>query len=181
MTADEHSQQVVKLQTQSIDLAKAEGATPDAKVIVRPLQVHALVGYYTILLVVAVTLLIVLILKQSSVEPPLLAMLGFVASGAMVGSVLYQIRMLFRYYVKDGNFDSKWLSKYMSAPWEAIALALVVLSLLQGGGVVLGGAKFDLKEGTGFAAFGIGALVLLCCKASPRLRRPTAPATRQPL
>ncbi len=136
-----------------------EGTTPDATVIVRPLQVYGLVSYYTILLVVAVTLLIVLILKQSNVNPPLLGMMGFVASGAMVGAVLYQIRMLFKYYVKDGNFDSKWLGKYISAPWEAVALALVVLSLLQGGSVVLGGAKFDLKESTSFAAFGIGALV----------------------
>jgi hypothetical protein len=157
MTADERHQAVATLQADSPDVAKHKASA--AAYNVRLPQVNVLVGYYAILLVAAVALLVFLILNESTGFPPLLAMMGFAASGAMVGSVLYQMRMLFRYYIKENAFDSRWLAKYVSGPWEAVALALVVLSLLQAGGVVLGGTQFDLTKGPTFSTFGIGALV----------------------
>lgn len=125
---------------------------------IRASIIYVLVGYYVTLLALAITLLIVLILRQHNVNPPLLAMAGFEAAGAIIGSVLYQIRMLFRYYITAGKFDSRWVGKYISAPWESVALALVVLSLLQGGGVLMGGGKVNVTEDNAFAMFGIGAL-----------------------
>lgn len=145
-------------------LEEAAESEPGPPPVVRPLQIYALVGYYTILLAAAIALVILLIskqdsAKQDSAKQTLLVMIGFVTAGAIAGSVLYQIRMLFQYYIKDGKFDRRWMGKYISAPWEAVALALVVLSLLQGGSVILGAGKPNLTEGNPFAAFGVGALV----------------------
>jgi hypothetical protein len=162
-TDDERHHVVVTPQAQLAAVLEAEHIARHATAIVSPRQVHALVAYYVILLVVAVALLVYMIVNQTAIVPPLLVRMGFVASGAMVGSVLYQIRMLFRYYIPDKDtekkFDSRWLAKYVSGPWEAIALALVVLSLLEVGGAAFGGAQFDMTRSPTFGAFGIGALV----------------------
>lgn len=122
-------------------------------------QIFALLGYYMVLLVSSVVFLVILIMDEEQIKPKLLLVVGYVASGALSGSVLYQIRMLYKYYIQHSNFDSKWLGKYITGPWEAIALALAVLSLIQGGGVVLGGSNFTLTAGNGFAAYGLGALI----------------------
>lgn len=129
-------------------------------------QIYAIVAYYMVLLLGAITLLVFLVLKEelhvNEERPRLLASMGFLATGAIVGSLLYQIRMLFRYYVKDdkhGKFDLRWLSKYVTAPWEAVGLALAVMSLIQSGGIMLGGQSFSVTGGKPFAAFGLGALI----------------------
>jgi hypothetical protein len=143
----------------TVDPANAEFTVPDAKVAVSSLQIYALMAYYLVLLVAAFALLIFLIWQPDRIKIPLLRTVGFIAAGALIGSLLYQIRMLFRFYVADGKFDAKWMGKYISAPWEAVALAVVVLSLLQGGSTALSGEKVTLSESSGFATFGIGALV----------------------
>jgi hypothetical protein len=122
-------------------------------------RIYGLVAYYMVLLAGSVALLVFVILKQKTIDPPLLEWVAFVASGAIAGSVLYHIRMLFTHYIKRPNFDARWLSKYISGPWEAVVLALAVLSLMQGGGAILGGASFSVTEGNSFAAFGLGALI----------------------
>jgi hypothetical protein len=38
--------------------------------------------------------------------------------------------MLHRHYIKDEDYDVRWLGKYVSAPWEAAALAAVVFSVI---------------------------------------------------
>jgi len=141
-------------------IAKKETA-PIATSAVRPWQIYGLMAYYMVLLAGAVALLVFLISSPELAlkdETRLLASMGFLASGAIVGSTLYQIRMLFRYYITD-RFDPKWLSKYISAPVEAVGLALAVMSLFQSGGVFLGGQPFSMAKGEPFAAFGFGALV----------------------
>ena len=67
--------------------------------------------------------------------------------------------MLFRFYIKTTDFDSKWLAKYYRAPIEAVGLALAAMSLIQSGGVALGGQTFDFAHGKLFAAFGVGAVI----------------------
>lgn len=97
-----------------------------AKSVVSPRQIHALMAYYVALLLGCMVLIIVIIMEADLTQNPpqgatqvrnhLLASLGFLISGAIVGSVLYQIRMLYRFYIKSGGFDSRWVGKYISAP-----------------------------------------------------------------
>jgi hypothetical protein len=89
----------------------------------------------------------------------LLISMTFLITGAIVGSVLYLIQALFIYYVKEAKFDSRWLGKYYSAPWESAALALAVMSIVQGGAVFLGGSGIDFSAGKPFTVFGFGAVV----------------------
>lgn len=152
--------QMLDSEVQSADPISVELAPPDAKVVVKPAQIYSLLVYYIGLLAAAMALFIFLIVS-SSWQPgkiPLLKTVCFVAAGALIGSVLYQIRMLYQYYVQDGAFDAKWIGKYISAPWEAVALSVVVLSLVQGGGAALSGG-ITISDANSFAAFGIGALV----------------------
>jgi hypothetical protein len=128
-------------------------------------------AYYMALLIGCIAVIALLIWNDGSIlKPPastddplenkrLLASMTFLVSGAIVGSVLYQIRMLFRSYIKFADFDPRWLPKYISAPVEAAGLALAIVSLIQGGAVVLGGQGFEFSHGKPFASFGIGALV----------------------
>jgi hypothetical protein len=85
--------------------------------------------------------------------------MAFLITGAIVGSVLYLIQKLFRFYVKEANFDPRWLGKYYSAPWESAALALAVMSIVQGGAVFLGGSGIDFSAGKPFTVLGFGAVV----------------------
>jgi hypothetical protein len=136
--------------------------TPHA---VTPRQIYGLVAYYMVLLVGSIVLLVYLVSNEeihvNEERPRLLVSMGFLASGAIIGSILYQIRTLFKYYVKDKDktFDKRWLSKYVTAPLESVGLALAVMSLIQSGGVMLGGQSFSLSGGKPFAAFGLGALI----------------------
>jgi hypothetical protein len=130
---------------------------------VRPWQIYVIMAYYMAMIIGAVVLLACLILNEDWLlkedRMRLLATMAFLASGAVIGSILYQIRMLFRYYVKSDKFDVRWLSKYYTAPIEAVGLSLAVMSLIQSGGIMLGGQHFTLGDGKPFAAFGLGALI----------------------
>lgn len=159
MKADKNLQQSEQSPAYLHNPAEIDEQAPLPKYGIRPLQIYILVSYYIVLLIVSGALLTYLILVEESAKPPLLVTLGFVASGAIAGSVLYQIRMLFRHYIKYNNFDSKWLGKYISAPWEAVALSLAVTSLIRGGGIVLGGGQFKDPASNNYAAFGLGALI----------------------
>jgi hypothetical protein len=85
--------------------------------------------------------------------------MGFLVAGAIIGSVLYLIQKLFTFYIKEAKFDARWLGKYYSAPWEAAALALAVMSIVQGGAVFLGGSGIDFSAGKPFTVLGFGAVV----------------------
>jgi hypothetical protein len=111
------------------------------------------------LLAASMVLLVLLIVKEGDLKPPILRPLGFVALGAVVGSVLYQIRVLFRFYIRHNEFDPRWLPKYFSAPIEAIALALAILALLEGGGAALGAQGLNIEGAKSFTIFGLGALI----------------------
>ena len=89
----------------------------------------------------------------------MLISMAFLITGAIVGSVLYQNRELYRFYVKEENFNPRWLGKYYSAPWEAAALGVAVMSIVQGGAVFLGGSGIDFSAGKPFTVFGFGAVV----------------------
>jgi hypothetical protein len=134
-------------------------------------QIYALMAYYMVLLVICIVLILFLIgsglvpldapkdVGTPEASRRVLATMIFLVSGAVVGSVLYHIRMLFRFYIKSHAFDSRWLVKYISAPLEAAGLALAIVSILESGAVALGGQGFHFSQGKPFAAFGVGALV----------------------
>ena len=132
---------------------------------IHPRQIYGLMAYYMALLIGAIVLMIYLVSSENPTSKDektrLLVSMGFLASGAVVGSILYQIRILFKFYIKEkkGSFDPRWLSKYITAPLEAVGLALAVMSLVQSSGVILGGHSVDVGTEKPFAAFGFGALV----------------------
>jgi hypothetical protein len=138
-----------------------------AMTVIDPRKIHALLAYYVVLLIVSIAVVVLIIVKtdvmlKADAAPDkehLLASLAFLVSGAIVGSVLYHIRMLSRYYIKEQNFNSKWVGKYITGPIEAVGLALAILSIIQGGAAALGGSGIDFGKGRPFAAFGFGALV----------------------
>jgi len=77
-----------------------------------------------------------------------------------VGSVLYQIRMLHRHYIKDEDYDVRWVGKYVSAPWEAAALAAVVFSVIHGVPSLLEGSSAgNFSNVNDYGAFGVGGLI----------------------
>ena len=141
----------------------------EATPVVTQRQIYALMAYYLVLLIICIALMVFLVVRygallEEEASTPVdsrrvLTAMAFLMSGAVVGSVLYQIRMLFRFYVGDRSFNSRWLAKYISAPVEAAGLALAIVSLLESGAVVLGGQGLNFSHGKPFAAFGIGALV----------------------
>jgi hypothetical protein len=129
-------------------------------------QVYALMAYYMALLGVCIAIIVFLVVRNGPlIETPgdpsrVVVAMAFLVTGAVVGSVLYQIRMLFKFYITSPpNFDSRWLAKYISAPIEAVGLAFAIVSVIESGAVVLGGQGFDFSHGKPFASFGIGALV----------------------
>ena len=93
-------------------------------------------------------------------EAPILRAIGFAIVGGIMGSVLYQIRMLYYYYAQEKKYDSRWFGKYITGPWEGAGMAMVVLALIRGGVVVFGGSQgTDVTSAGNFATFGVGALV----------------------
>jgi len=98
-------------------------------------------------------------LRDEVLEDPLLRTIGFTIVGGILGSVLYQIRVLFYYYAKK-RYDPHWFGKYLTAPWEGAGMAIVVLSLIRGGVALFGGSTgTDVTAVNNFAAIGTGALV----------------------
>ena len=98
-------------------------------------------------------------ISGKALEDPLLATIGFTMGGGLFGGILYHMRMLYRYHT-SGAFSLRWTGKYLSAPWESAAMALVVLSLIRGGVTLFGGSTgTDVTAVNNFAAFGTGALV----------------------
>ncbi|HLG85125.1 MAG TPA: hypothetical protein VKY22_29355 [Bradyrhizobium sp.] len=161
----------VEQQTRGSPITTNERSSEATSVVTQG-QVYALMAYYIVLLITCIALIVFLVWRDGTLlqvaeegslpkDPSrrVLAAMAFLVSGAVVGSVLYQIRMLFRFYIKSPNFDSRWLAKYISAPIEAAGLALAIVSLIESGAVVLGGQGFDFSRGKPFSAFGLGALV----------------------
>ena len=94
-----------------------------------------------------------------ALEDPLLRTIGFTIAGGAFGGILYHIRMLFKFYTSR-KFDPRWIGKYISAPFESAAMAMVVLALIRGGVTLFGGSTgTDVNSVNNFAAFGVGALV----------------------
>jgi hypothetical protein len=133
-------------------------------------RLMGLVAYFLALLLLALGGLVHLLLlaNYSSGSLEILRTLGFMACGAMVGSVLFQIRMLFRRYYEGQNHEQGWLGECLSTPWESVALAAVALSLIRGGAFLLGGyaggssstaVPPEMAKAYGFVGFGAGALV----------------------
>jgi len=159
MTAQKEVDNLDKVQSIKADVAAVQITPSTVEVFVSSKLIYSLIGYYILFIVLAMALLIFLISSEQKQET-LFRMFSFMASGAIIGSVLFQIRLLFSHYIKRGNFDTKWLGKYISAPWESVALSVVVFSLLRGGSVVLGGAtNVDLGSTNGLSVFALGALV----------------------
>ena len=109
--------------------------------------VYLLTSYYTFLVLFSLWLLTDTVLGGrnvflnligfSNVAPDhVIRTIVFVATGALLGNVLYQIRQLYKSYCKPKSpgesFNPRWLGKYLSAPWEAVGLALIVVALIGG-------------------------------------------------
>lgn len=89
----------------------------------------------------------------------LLRTIGFTMVGGLLGSTLYQIRVLFYYYAKK-RYDPRWFGKYLTSPLEGAGMAIVVLALIRGGVALFGGSTgTDVTAVNNFAAIGTGALV----------------------
>lgn len=133
--------------------------------------VLSLCGYYLIVLLFSFWLLFdtwsrnftiarLIGVRGEALEEPLLRTIGFTIIAGIMGSVLYQMRMLFKWYAREKKFDPRWFGKYVTAPWEGAGMAMVVLALIRGGVGVFGGSmETDVTPLTNFAAFGTGSLV----------------------
>lgn len=137
-------------------------------------QVIGLVVYYFVLLALSLVLLFDLWIahfnllrylgvSENVLKSPLLVPLASTIMGGMIGGVLYNIRMLHYYYARTGQYDPRWMGKYITGPLEAGLLALLVYALARGGVVTLSGVSPQSGEqaapATWFAAFGLGGLV----------------------
>lgn len=99
---------------------------------------------------------------ENIADHPLLKPISYTIIGGFLGSLLYNIRQLFRHYCAKGKerYDSHWFGKYITGPWEGGALALIVLAMIRGGVAVFGGSPgADVEPVASFAAFSTGALV----------------------
>jgi hypothetical protein len=135
------------------------------------LQVNVIVAYYMVIILIAfwlfldtwsnhLSLLNLFGLGEQALADPLLPAMVFSISGGILGSVLYNIRILFRYYLKSSSFNYRWFAKYISAPVESAAMALLVFALIQGGLALIGGPPAAEQDSTSrFASFGLGAMV----------------------
>jgi len=132
-------------------------------------RLMGLVAYFLALMLLALggVVYLLLLANYSSAAHEILRTLGFMGCGAMIGSVLFQIRTLFRRYYEGQNHQQGWLGECLSTPWESVALAAVTLSLIRGGAFLLGGYASgsaapvapDLAKAYGFVAFGAGAMI----------------------
>ena len=136
-------------------------------------EVHVIVAYYIILIAFTALLLLnvwggdLMILKQlgltdKAIADPFLRTVGYTIVGSVLGSILYNMRVLFYFYLTKGTYDRRWFGKYLSAPWESAAMSLVVLALVRGGAALFGGTGTAVAPPTptdNFGAFSMGALV----------------------
>jgi hypothetical protein len=98
-------------------------------------------------------------MKAEVLADDLLRTIGFTMVGGILGSTLYQIRVLFHYYAKK-RYDPRWFGKYLTSPLEGAGMAIVVLALIRGGVALFGGSTgTDVTAVNNFAAIGTGALV----------------------
>jgi hypothetical protein len=151
--------------TKMIDTAPGRQAAPgEARLF---WQVHGLMIYYAVLLFLTLWFLldvwsenfyaVRLLVSFSKEKEPALAMACYALSGAIIGSILYQIRTLYTYYVKKKSYDYRWIGKYVTAPLESAAMAVVVLALIRGGVGIFGGGT--VTSTNDYAIFATGALV----------------------
>jgi len=97
--------------------------------------------------------------QGEALNDDLLRTIGFTMVGGLLGSTLYQIRVLFYYYAKK-RYDPRWFGKYVTSPLEGAGMAVVVLALIRGGVALFGGSTgADVTALNNFAAIGTGALV----------------------
>lgn len=135
------------------------------------LQVNVIVAYYQAVTLAAFWLFLdtwsnklfamqLFGLREQALADPLIPSMAFVIAGGILGSVLYNIRVLFRFYLKSSSYNYRWFAKYLSAPMESAAMALLVFALIQGGLALLGGPPAAGYDPTSrFAGFGLGSLV----------------------
>jgi hypothetical protein len=138
-------------------------------------HIFRLLGYYIAIVVAAGTVLVLLLLDKLFADPAqhqVARAVAFVACGALIGNVLYSIRQLHRHYLKDQDYDPRWVGKYVTGPWEAAALAVLVYSLIRGESALFSGAPAEsgstAMNGSGtskvlrvddFGLFGLGGLI----------------------
>jgi hypothetical protein len=133
-------------------------------------EVHGIVAFFVVLLLLSFWFLVdvwsenfVLFHKlgilDAHLQDPIVKTVCYTLTGAVMGSTIFQIRSLFKFYITDAQYHSRWIGKYLSAPFESAATALVVLCVIRGGLALFGGGSPDMSQTNNFASFGIGALV----------------------
>ncbi len=134
------------------------------------IQVGILITFYGVLLTFAIwllfdtwsskfTLLKMLGVNGPALSEPLLQTINYAVVGGFMGSILYHIRQLYHYYLKN-KYDPRWFGKYLTAPLEGAIMAIVVLALIRGGASLFGGSsESEVTGATNFTVFGTGALV----------------------
>ena len=133
-------------------------------------QVHGMVAFFVALLLLCFWFLVdvwsenfVLLHKlgilDAQLHDPIVKTVCYTVAGAVMGSTIFQIRSLFKFYITDAQYHQRWIGKYLSSPFESAATALVVLCIIRGGLSLFGGGSTDLSQTNNFASFGTGALV----------------------
>lgn len=102
---------------------------------------------------------------DKTIGDPLYKTMAYSVIGGAIGSILYGVRMIFHYYANNKEvYNPKYFWKYITAPLEGGALAIVVIAIIRGGVAMFGG-PFSPPKGSeamdvgNFAAFGVGALI----------------------
>ena len=133
-------------------------------------QVGLLTTYYlSIIIIILPCLLLFVLLPETPYyltaapeEWNTLRAILFVISGGLIGSILYNIRQLNRFY-RQGAYNPRYLNKYITGPFEAAVMALVVLALIRGGSTLFVNVDSvnlqELNATNMLAFFGTGALV----------------------